>query len=137
VRLGIFGGSFDPPHVGHLLVVTDAFDALRLDRLIFVPAAVQPLKTAQAAAEASHRFAMVQLLVGDDPRFSVDSIEIDRQGLSYTVETLAAFAERHPRAERFFLVGGCGRVARYGALSRRPSRRTSPSTGCIDRGLKC
>lgn len=105
MRLGIFGGSFDPPHVGHLLVVTDAFDALQLDRLIFVPAAVQPLKTANGAADASHRLAMVQLLVGGDPRFSVDSIEIDRQGLSYTVETLAAFAERHPRAERFFLVG--------------------------------
>jgi nicotinate-nucleotide adenylyltransferase len=105
VRLGIFGGSFDPPHVGHLLVVTDAVDVLRLDRLIFVPAAVQPLKAGQTAAAASHRLAMVRLLIGDDPRFSVDSIEIDRLGLSYTVETLAAFAERHPRAERFFLVG--------------------------------
>jgi nicotinate-nucleotide adenylyltransferase len=105
VRLGIFGGSFDPPHLGHLLVVTDAFEALDLDHLVFVPAAVQPLKAGQGVATPRHRLAMVRLLVGDDPRFSVDPIEIEREGLSYTVETLAAFAERHPEAERFFLVG--------------------------------
>jgi nicotinate-nucleotide adenylyltransferase len=105
VRLGIFGGSFDPPHVGHLLVVADAFEALRLDHLAFVPAAVQPLKAGQAAVNARQRLEMVRLLVDDDPRFSVDPIEIEREGLSYTVDTLAAFAERHPEAERFFLVG--------------------------------
>jgi nicotinate-nucleotide adenylyltransferase len=105
VRLGIFGGSFDPPHVGHLLLATDAFEALALDRLVFVPAAVQPLKAEQAAAHSRHRLAMVRLLVGDDRRFAVDPIEIDRDGLSYTVETLAAFAQRHPDAERFFLAG--------------------------------
>jgi len=105
VRLGIFGGSFDPPHVGHLLVVADALEALGLDLVVFVPAAVQPLKAEQAAAGPRHRLAMVRLLVDDDPRFSVDPIEIEREGLSYTVETLAAFAERYPEAERFFLVG--------------------------------
>jgi nicotinate-nucleotide adenylyltransferase len=105
VRLGIFGGSFDPPHVGHLLVVADALDALGLDGLVFVPAAVQPLKAGQTAAPPQHRLAMVRLLVGDDPRLSVDPIEIEREGLSYTVDTLAAFAGRYPDAERFFLVG--------------------------------
>jgi nicotinate-nucleotide adenylyltransferase len=105
VRLGIFGGSFDPPHVGHLLVGADALDALDLERLVFVPAAVQPLKAGQAAAAPQHRLAMVRLLAGDDPRFTVDPIEIERQGLSYTVDTLAAFAERYPEAERFFVVG--------------------------------
>jgi nicotinate-nucleotide adenylyltransferase len=105
VRLGIFGGSFDPPHVGHLLVVADALDALKLDRVVFVPARVQPLKAGAPVTDARHRIAMVRLLVGDDRRFAVDSIEIDREGLSYTVDTLAAFAERHPQSERFFLVG--------------------------------
>ena len=105
MRLGIFGGSFDPPHVGHLLVATDSVEALRLDRLIFVPAAVQPLKVGQSAADARHRLAMVRLLVDDDARFAVDPIEMHREGLSYTVETLAAFADRHPDAERFFLAG--------------------------------
>jgi nicotinate-nucleotide adenylyltransferase len=105
VRLGIFGGSFDPPHVGHLLVVADAFEALELDRVIFVPAGVQPLKVGQSTAAPGDRLAMVRRLVGDDPRFAVDPIEIERDGLSYSVETLAAFAERHPEAQRFFLVG--------------------------------
>jgi nicotinate-nucleotide adenylyltransferase len=105
VRLGIFGGSFDPPHVGHLLAVADAFDALRLDRVIFVPASVQPLKVGRDTASAQDRLEMVRRLVGDDERFAVDPIEIGRDGLSYTVETLAAFAERHPESERFFLVG--------------------------------
>ena len=105
MRLGIFGGSFDPPHVGHLLAAVDAFEALSLDTLIFVPAAVQPLKTGVAAAPAHHRLAMVRLLVEADSRFSVDAVEIERAGLSYTVDTLETFAQRFPSAERFFLVG--------------------------------
>jgi len=105
VRLGIFGGSFDPPHVGHLLVAVDAFESLSLDKLFFVPAAVQPLKLGMASAAAHQRVAMVRLLVGADQRFAVDSVEIDRAGLSYTVDTLETFAQRFPNAERFFLVG--------------------------------
>jgi nicotinate-nucleotide adenylyltransferase len=105
VRLGILGGTFDPPHVGHLLAATDAFERLELDRLVLVPAATQPLKADAGSTDAAHRLAMVRAMVGDDPRFSVDPIEIDRAGLSYTVDTLAEYERRHPRAERFFLVG--------------------------------
>lgn len=105
MRLGILGGSFDPPHLGHLLAAGDAFEALALDRLIFVPAAAQPLKQGLASATPAQRLAMARLLAGDDPRFEVDSIEIDRDGLSYTVDTLEAYAARYPAAERFFLVG--------------------------------
>lgn len=93
MRIGIFGGTFDPPHTGHLLVASDAFEALHLDRLLFVPAAAQPLKSAIAASPAD-RLAMVELLVGDDPRFAVDPLEIDRGGLSFTVDTLRALHER-------------------------------------------
>jgi nicotinate-nucleotide adenylyltransferase len=105
VRLGLFGGSFDPPHIGHLLVAVDALEELKLDQLIFIPAAVQPLKVGQAVANGAQRLAMVRLLVEGDRRFGADAIEIDRRGLSYTVETLEAFAGRYPEAERFFLVG--------------------------------
>jgi len=105
VRLGIFGGTFDPPHVGHLLAAIDAFERLELDRLVFVPAATQPLKVEAGSADAAHRLAMVRAMVEGDPRFSVDPIEIDRAGLSYTVDTLTEFERRHPAAERFFLVG--------------------------------
>ena len=105
MRLGILGGSFDPPHVGHLLVGGDAHERLQLDQLIFVPASIQPLKEGQAVASGAQRLAMVELLVGHDSRFSVSPIEIERGGLSYTVETLTAFASMCPDAERFFLLG--------------------------------
>ena len=105
MRLGIFGGSFDPPHVGHLLAAVDAFEALDLDKLVFVPTAKQPLKSEVIAAPAHHRLAMVRLLVAADVRFDVDAVEIERAGLSYTVDTLDTFAQRFPSSERFFLVG--------------------------------
>ena len=105
MRLGIFGGSFDPPHIGHLLTAVDALEELGLDRLVFVPAYIQPLKATSARASASQRLAMVQLLIYGDDRFDVDAIEIERGGLSYTVDTLETFAQRFPDAERFFLVG--------------------------------
>ncbi|HKW49953.1 MAG TPA: nicotinate (nicotinamide) nucleotide adenylyltransferase [Gemmatimonadaceae bacterium] len=105
MRLGIFGGSFDPPHIGHLLAAVDAFESLSLDKLFFVPTSVQPLKAGMTSAAAHQRLAMVRLLVGADQRFAVDSVEIDRAGLSYTVDTLETFAQRFPNAERFFLIG--------------------------------
>lgn len=114
MRLGIFGGSFDPPHVGHLLTAIDAFEFLRLDKLILVPAAVQPLKAGLAAATAAQRLAMVRLLVGEDDRFAVDAVEIERAGLSYTVDTLETFAQRLPHAEMFLLVG-MDAVAAFGS----------------------
>jgi len=120
VRLGLFGGSFDPPHVGHLLVAGDAVDALELDRVIFVPAGVQPLKAGQAVASAAQRVAMVRLLVGDDPRFEVDPVEIERPGLSYTVDTVAVVASRNPRSELFLLVGAD--ILRTFAQWREPER---------------
>lgn len=105
MRLGVFGGSFDPPHVGHLVAASDAVDALELDRLLFVPAAVSPFKQGMTATPPADRLAMVRLLAGEDPRFVVDPIEIDRAGLSYTVDTLAALATRHPDATLFLVVG--------------------------------
>jgi nicotinate-nucleotide adenylyltransferase len=105
VRIGLLGGSFDPPHNGHLLAAGDAFEALGLDRLIFIPAAVQPLKGGQMTAAAAQRLRMVQLLVENDARFAVDSVEIDRGGLSFMVDTLTTLAARWPDAERFLLVG--------------------------------
>ena len=105
MRLGIFGGTFDPPHVGHLLAASDVFEHLALDRLVFVPAAVQPLKATRTTASGEHRLAMVRLTTGNDIRLGVDSVELDREGLSYTVDTLREFARQFPSAELFFLVG--------------------------------
>lgn len=105
MRLAVFGGSFDPPHVGHLLAAGDAADQLALDRVIFVPAATQPLKAARATASAEHRLAMVRLLVEGDARFDVSDVEVLRAGLSFTVDTLAHFAGHFPSDERFLLLG--------------------------------
>jgi nicotinate-nucleotide adenylyltransferase len=105
MRIGMLGGSFDPPHAGHLLIAVDAFEALALDKLYFIPASVQPLKVGQAGASARDRVEMVRRLVGDDTRFGVDTIEADRPGISFSVDTVAAYAERYPDAERFFLIG--------------------------------
>lgn len=104
-RIGLLGGSFDPPHNGHLLAAGDAFEALSLDRLIFIPAAVQPLKIGRACATPHQRLRMVRLLVDGDERYDVSAIEIDRGGLSYTVDTLAAFSAQWPSAELCWLIG--------------------------------
>ena len=122
MRIGMLGGSFDPPHVGHLLIAVDACEGLELDRLVFIPAAIQPLKVGQAGASAVDRLEMVRRLVGDDPRFAVDAIEAERSGLSFSVDTVSAYAERYPDAERFFLVGAD--VVESFGLWREPDRIT-------------
>ena len=105
MRIGIFGGTFDPPHVGHLLVAQEALAVLALDRLVFVPAAQQPLKVGHGAAPAEARLEMVRRTVLGVPRISCDAIEVDRSGLSYSVDTLAEYARRFPADELFFLLG--------------------------------
>ena len=105
MRLGVLGGTFDPPHVGHLLAASDAFEALALDRLLFIPAAAHPFKGDNVGATPEQRVHMLTLLVAGDVRFGIDTIEIERAGLSYTVDTLADLARRSPDAERFFLIG--------------------------------
>ncbi|WP_411281817.1 nicotinate (nicotinamide) nucleotide adenylyltransferase [Gemmatimonas sp.] len=104
MRLGILGGSFDPPHVGHLLVAQDALDELALDRLLIVPAAQQPLKGGDQTA-AAHRLAMVQACFGGIPRIEVDPIEIERGGLSFMVDTVQSLHRRWPSATLYLLVG--------------------------------
>jgi nicotinate-nucleotide adenylyltransferase len=96
MRVGIFGGTFDPPHVGHLIAASDACDALSLDQVVFVPAATQPLKAGIQTAPAGDRLAMVRLLTAGDMRFSVDPMEVDRGGLSFMVDTLRALRQRWP-----------------------------------------
>jgi len=111
----VFGGSFDPPQVGHLLGASDAAEQLALDRVLWVPAAAQPLKHGRRPAPAELRVAMVRALVGDDARFEVERVEIDRGGLSYTVDTLATLAERCPERELVLLAGAdvLGTFARW------------------------
>jgi nicotinate-nucleotide adenylyltransferase len=106
VRIGVFGGTFDPPHIGHLLVANDAREALELDRLIFVPAGAQPFKVdTPPVASGQDRLEMVRLAVADDANYVVDDAEINRKGLSFTVDTLEHLSERNPAARLFLLMG--------------------------------
>lgn len=106
MRIGVFGGTFDPPHVGHLLLASDALESLRLDRLIFVPTGTQPLKVgAPPVASARERLEMVRLAVADDACYTVDDTEITRKGLSYTVDTLEHLREQYPGAQVFLVLG--------------------------------
>ncbi len=105
LRLGIFGGSFDPVHRGHLVLADCCLEQAKLDAVWFVPAAQQPFKPDGPRASSAQRLAMLQLVANHRPEFQVASIELDRGGVSYTVETLEAIRNLEPAAELFFLMG--------------------------------
>lgn len=103
--IGLFGGSFDPVHHGHLIVGKVAAEKLRLDSLRFVPAREQPFKVGRHRTSAEHRAAMLSLAVEGMPGFSVERSELQRPGPSYTVDTLRHLREREPGAEFVLLLG--------------------------------
>lgn len=103
--VGIFGGTFDPPHVGHLVAARDALEHLGLDRVRFVPAHRSPFKGAQAASPAAARLEMVARAVGSDPGFEVSRVEVDRAPPSYTVDTLRRLGEDEPHVRWTLLIG--------------------------------
>jgi nicotinate-nucleotide adenylyltransferase len=102
-RTAVFGGSFNPIHLGHLLMADEMLERLALDRVVFVPAAAPPHKPATQLAPAEHRFEMVRLAVAGHPGFEISDIELRRQGPSFTVDTVEALAR--PGEELFLLVG--------------------------------
>ena len=104
-RIGVFGGSFDPVHMGHLTIAQDAVEQLELDRLIFIPAAVPPHKQNQVLADGRHRLEMLQLATESNLSFEVSDLELRRGGVSYTFETMQQVRADHPGAELFFIVG--------------------------------
>lgn len=103
-RLGVFGGTFDPPHLGHLALAEWAREELALDQVLFVPAATPPHKRG-ARTPVAERLAMVRAAVRGNHAFKVSTLELRRAGPSYTVDTLRALAARHPGAELWLLVG--------------------------------
>ncbi|GAB4415885.1 MAG: nicotinate-nucleotide adenylyltransferase [Anaerolineae bacterium] len=106
-RLGIFGGTFDPPHLGHLILAECAADCLRLSRVLFVPAANPPHKQSSAIrASAAHRLAMTELAIAGNPRFALSRVDMDRPGPHYTVDMVRLLREQYPGAELFVLLGG-------------------------------
>ena len=104
-RIGVFGGSFDPVHIGHLIIAQDAIEQLELDRLIFVPAAIPPHKLTHKLVEGRHRFEMLELATANNLRFEVSDLELARGGVSYTFDTIQHLQTEHPGAELFFIIG--------------------------------
>ncbi|MDQ6749839.1 MAG: nicotinate-nucleotide adenylyltransferase [Actinomycetota bacterium] len=105
-RVGILGGSFNPPHIGHLVCAQQAHAQLTLDAVVLMPVAVPPHKEAEDDPGADHRVALCRRAAGHDDRLTVSTLEIDRRGPSYTVDTLQALHDADPEDELTFIAGG-------------------------------
>ena len=105
MKIGIFGGSFDPVHYGHLILAEQCREQADLDRVLFVPATVSPLKTNGPTAADKHRMAMLSLAIAGHANFEISTAEIDRGGTSYTVDTLNMFQSEYPDDELFLMMG--------------------------------
>jgi len=105
MRLGVFGGTFDPPHLGHLALASAARDQLRLDQVLWVVAGQSPLKVDRHLSPAETRAAMVQAAIADNPAFVLSRVDLDRPGPHYTVDTLTLLKREFPNAELYFIMG--------------------------------
>jgi nicotinate-nucleotide adenylyltransferase len=105
MRLGILGGTFDPPHNGHLLIAGAAQRQVLLDRVLFAPVGIQPLKQDQPVTPAGRRAAMVQLMIAGKPDFELSRIDLDRPGPHFTVDTLRIASGLYPGAQIWFIMG--------------------------------
>jgi nicotinate-nucleotide adenylyltransferase len=105
-RIGLLGGSFDPPHYGHLILADCALESAALDQLLFVPAGLPPHKPEGTRQQAAHRLMMLELALGDDVRFGISRADIDRPGPHYSVDLVQLVQAEFPDAELYFVMGG-------------------------------
>jgi nicotinate-nucleotide adenylyltransferase len=153
-RLGLFGGSFDPIHLGHLLVAQAAREELQLSRLFFIPAAQSPFKPDRAPSPPKERLRLLRLALAGKEWCEVDDQEIKRGGISYTIDTVRDYSRRFPKAEIFYLIGAdnvpslpkwreaaeLARLAQFAAIPRPGETATSfpkPFRGQMLHGFEC
>jgi nicotinate-nucleotide adenylyltransferase len=105
-RIGLFGGTFDPPHLGHMMLAEEVRVACGLDEVWFIPASTPPHKKRPDMSSIDDRLEMVSVATRSNPFFFVSSIEKDRGGRSYTIDTVKQLKEEHPSVEFFFIIGG-------------------------------
>lgn len=117
-RLGVMGGTFDPPHLGHLAAASEAHFRLELSAVVFVPAGSPWQKDARPPIAAQHRLAMTRLAVGDDPRFSVSEVDLARPGPTYTIDTLADLRRDYGDDAEIFLILGADALAGFASWHR-------------------
>ena len=106
IRLALYGGAFDPVHSAHLRVARYALEQAQLDRVVFIPAAQSPLKAHAALSSDTERLQMLRLALEGERQFDLDAHEIERGGVSYTIDTVRFFRERFAGAELFWIIGG-------------------------------
>ena len=131
MRLGILGGTFNPPHLGHLVCAQEAHIQLELDRVLLIPARLPPHKAVDDEPGAEHRLELCRCAAEDDDRFAVSALEIEREGASYTVDTLEQLHAQEPESELFLIVGGD--IAAGLRLWREPERVLSLATLAVAR----
>lgn len=105
VRIALFGGTFDPVHYGHLRLAEEAREAADLERVLFVPANRSPFRLEEPITDPHHRLQMLRLATADNPAFEISELEIQRGGVSYTVDTVAAIRQQHPDATLYLILG--------------------------------
>jgi len=105
-QIGLFGGTFDPPHLGHLILASEAYSQLGLDRLLWILTPDPPHKQDQVISSVKHRLAMVKLAIADNPTFELSRVELDRPGPHYTLDTVETIAEEYPDADITPIIGG-------------------------------
>lgn len=105
-RIGFLGGTFDPPHIGHLILAEYTVEALALDRLFFVPAADPPHKRGRHKAAIQHRIAMLELALAGNEHFTLSRLDVDRDGPHYSSDSVRMLQRKYPEAELYFVMGG-------------------------------
>jgi len=104
-RIGIFGGSFDPPHLAHLIAGELAVEEFGLAKMLYIPAGISPLKQAEHRTSAEHRLAMIKLAIAGNSHFEVSDLELQRPGPSYTIDTLHELRKQYPMQEFYLFIG--------------------------------
>ena len=109
-KVGILGGTFNPPHVGHLLMANEALHALSLDEVRFMPNAIPPHKQVNYMPRDAQRLDLLQCLIDEEAAFTIEPYEIERGGTSYTIDTMRALTSREPHTAFYFIIGEIGRA---------------------------
>jgi len=104
-NIGIFGGSFNPPHVGHLILAERCRELLKLDKIIFIPAYISPHKTGMKLIDPNHRLKMLKIAIKGNPHFDCSNIEIKRKGKSFTYDTLLSLQSKYKKSKLYLIIG--------------------------------